>query len=102
MNRVVAAIWSFMLVATGVAVVPIVVDLLRRVLNAARNIERYTAEILNSGVGIASNTAHVAALKDTLSVAPQLVGGAESIRDHVTTIETALGRNGAPAEEDAA
>ncbi len=102
MNRVVAAIWSLMLVATGVAVVPIVVNLLRRILNAARNIERYTAEILHSGVGIATNTAHIAALKDTLSVAPQLVAGAESIRDHVTTIETVLWRNSAPAEEDAA
>ncbi len=99
MNRVVATIWSFMLIATGVAVVPIVVNLLQRALNAARNIERYTAEILNSGVGIANNTANVAALKDTLSVAPQLVDGAESMRDHVITIETVLGRNGSSTEE---
>lgn len=99
MNRVVATIWSFMLIATGVVVVPVVVNLLRRTLNAARNIERYTTEILNSGVGIANNTANVAALKATLSVAPQLVSGAESIRDQVTTIEMVLGRNGSSAEE---
>jgi len=98
-NRVVAAIWSFMLIATGVAVVPIVVNLLRRGLAAARNIEQYTVEILKSGVGIANNTANVAALKDTLGVAPHLVAGAESIRDHVMTIETVLGRNSATAEE---
>ena len=99
MNRAVATIWSFMLVATGVAVVPIAVNLLRRALRSALNIERYSAEILNSGVGIANNTAHVAALQGTLAVAPQLVGGAESIRGHVTAIEAALG-NGSTATED--
>lgn len=99
MNRVVAAIWSFMLVATGAAVVPIVVRLLQRALRAALNIERYTSEILTSGVGIAGNTANVAALKATLGVAPRLVDGATSIRDRVETIESVLGPDGAKAEE---
>ncbi|MGI8912851.1 MAG: hypothetical protein ACR2JY_03495 [Chloroflexota bacterium] len=102
MNRVIATIWSGMLIATGLAVVPLVVNLLQRTWQAARNIERYTAEILQSGVGIANNTANIAALKTTLSVAPQLVTGATSIQGHVTTIETALGGSGAAGKEGTA
>ena len=90
MYRVIAAIWSAMLIATGFGVVPIVVALLRRTLGAARNIERYTAEMLDGGVGIANNTANIAALKETISVAPQLIAGAESLERHTATIETAL------------
>ena len=97
MNRAIAAIWSFMILATVVGVVPAVVGLLRRGLAAVRNIERYTEEILAAGVGIAENTAHVAALKDTLAAAPSLVAGAQSIQQHATTVATALG--GAGAEE---
>ena len=99
MNRVIAIIWSGMLIATGLAVVPVVVNLLRRAWHAAHHIEQYTAEILRSGVGIANNTANIAALKTTLSVAPQLVNGATSILAHVTTIETALGPKGTAGEE---
>ncbi len=98
MNRIVAAIWSSMLIATVVGVVPIVVDLLRRALAAARNIERYTAEILAGGVGIADNTANVAALKDTLAAAPQLLAGAQSIERHAAAIKSALAATGDGAE----
>lgn len=102
MNRVIAGIWSALLVASGVAVVPVVVNLLARALAAARNIERYTAEILQGGVGIAGNTANVAALKDTLAVAPQLLAGAASIERHAATIEAALGGQGAGHEAETA
>ena len=95
MNRGVAAIWSSMLIATCLGVVPIVVVLLNRTLSAARNIEQYTEEMLSSGVGIANNTANVAALKDTISAAPQLVSGAESISRHIATIENVLAANAA-------
>ncbi len=91
MNRIVAAIWSGMLIATVVGVVPAVVELLRRALAAARNIERYTDEIRTAGVGIAHNTAHVAALKDTLAAAPLLLEGAASIERHAAAVVTALG-----------
>ena len=103
MNRGVAAIWWTMLAATSLGVVPVVLTLLRRTLTAARNIEQYTAEMLENGVGIAQNTANVAALKDTISVAPQLVGGAESIERHTAAIQTALaakaGENGQAEEK---
>lgn len=90
MNRVIATIWSAMLIVTGLGVVPVVLVLLQRALRAARNIEQYTAEMLAGGVGIANNTAHVVALKDTISVASQLLGGAESLSRHTATIEGAL------------
>ncbi len=90
MNRGVATIWIGMLAATLLAVVPAVVTLLTRALNAARNIERYTAEILTGGVGIAENTASVAALKDTLAAAPHLVTAATSLEANTARIEAVL------------
>ncbi len=100
MNRIIAAIWGGMLLATVAGVVPTVVALLRRAVAAARNIERYTGEILTSGVGIATNTANVAALKDTLSAAPRLLQEAQSITGHAATIEARLGGTAAGREEN--
>ena len=94
MNRVVGAIWSGMLIAAVVGVVPAVVGLLRRALAAARHIERYTTEILAGGVGIAGNTANVAALKDTIAVAPGLLARATAIERHAAAIKSALGPTG--------
>ncbi len=95
MNRGIAIIWSGMLIATVTAVVPIAVTMLSKALDAARNIERYTAEALEGGVKIAGNTANVAALKDTISVATGLLAGAGSIKGHTGAIGAAL----APAPE---
>lgn len=97
MNRAVAVIWSSMLVATILGIVPVVVRLLSRALTAANNIERYTREILTSGAGIADNTANVAALKETIAVAPRLLAGATSIEQHAASIEEALGKPAATA-----
>lgn len=90
MNRGVATIWIGMLAATLLAVVPAVVALLTRALNAARRIEQYTAEILTGGVGIAENTASVAALKDTIAAAPHLVTAATSLEANTARIEAVL------------
>jgi len=62
MNRVVATIWSFMLIATGVAVVCRLCLLQRAAGNAAVTSKRLPAEILNSGVARQQH-GHVAALK---------------------------------------
>jgi hypothetical protein len=90
MNRAIGAIWISMLLATVLGVVPLVVSYLMRLLAAARQIEEYTGEMLRAGVGVAGNTANVAALKDTIAVAPQLLAGAESLERHAMMIETAL------------
>lgn len=90
MNKSIAVIWSGMLVATVAVVVPVAVTLLSRALEAAKNIERYTAEALDGGVKIAGNTANVAALKDTISVAPTLLSAASSLEQHSAAIAYAL------------
>jgi hypothetical protein len=102
MNPLAALIWLATLVAALVGVVPLVVGLLDRALQAARRIERYTDEILAGGAGIARNTASVAALKETIALAPRLVSGAESIERHTAAIENALAgpsRSGPGAED---
>jgi hypothetical protein len=91
MNPWIAAIWWIMLVATVFVVVPMVVALLVRAVNAARNIEQYTAEALAGGVSIARNTASAAALRETIAAATRLLAGAESIRRSTATIGVALG-----------
>ncbi len=98
MNRTIMVIWSTLLVVTTVGVVPVVVALLQRALIAARNIERYTAEALASGTGIAQETASAAKLRDTVNVAGQLLGGAASIERHAASVEAALGDHQAPAD----
>lgn len=90
MNPIVAGIWWVMLAATLLVVVPIVLALLSRALAAARFIERYTAEILDSGGGIARNTSHVPALQETISVAGSLLAGAASIEQHTAGVAAAL------------
>ncbi len=97
MNPWIAAIWWIMLVAVVFVIVPMVVALLIRAVTAARNIERYTAEALAGGVGIAQNTANVVALQQTIAVATQVLAGAESIERSTAAIGTALG---APEREN--
>lgn len=100
MNRNVAVVWIGMLVATVLGVVPVAVALLQRALRAALNIERYTAEMLEGGVGIAGNTASTVALKDTIGAAPLLVGGASALEKTTARIEAALAHR--PLETGAA
>ena len=105
MNPWIAAIWWVMLIATVVVIVPMAVGLLFRAVTAARSIERYTAEALAGGVGIAQNTANVVALQQTIAVATQLLAGAESIERSTAAIGTALGapprENGGADREEA-
>ncbi len=83
-------IWIVTLAIAVLVILPLVVYLLHRTLTAARNIERYLAEMRDAGVGIASNTQHIKALDDTIAVATQLLSAAESIKSHTGTIGSAL------------
>ncbi|MEJ7802086.1 MAG: hypothetical protein WKH68_01755 [Candidatus Limnocylindria bacterium] len=85
--------WTLLGVAVFV-VVPVVVYMLHRTLNAARGIERYFATTLEAGLGIAGNTANIAALEDTITVAGGILETAGAIEQHAATIETALGARG--------
>lgn len=86
----VAVIWSAMLIVTVVVVVPILVRLLHRTYLAARQLERNTARALAGGVGIAGNTANIAALTTTIDVATGILETSRSIEEHAATIESAL------------
>lgn len=90
MEPIVGVIWWIMLLATFLLVGPALTVLLHRAYSAARNIERYTADVLNAGVSIANNTANVQALKDTIAVAGQLLEAAGSIERYGATAEAAL------------
>lgn len=92
---IVYVLWWILLGIAVFVVLPVVVYLLHRTLNAARGIERYFATTLEAGLGIAGNTANIAALEDTISVAGGILETAGAIEQHAGTIETVLGARGA-------
>ncbi|MGQ0571874.1 MAG: hypothetical protein ACT4P5_20410 [Armatimonadota bacterium] len=83
-------IWWITLIVAVAVVLPLAWYLLHRVLGAARNIERYAAETLVAGVGIAQNTAAISALEATIGVAGQILDGAGAIARSTGAIEQAL------------
>ena len=83
-------IWGILLVVTIVIVLPLAVYLLHRLLRAALSIERYTAEALAAGLGIARNTAAVKALDTTVMLGGELGAVAGSMRRHSAAIEKTL------------
>ena len=83
-------IWIIVLAVAVLIVLPLTVYLLQRTLNAARNIERYFAEMRDAGLGIHNNTQHVRALDDTIGVATTILETAGSIKNHAAAIESTL------------
>lgn len=84
-------LWWILLVVAVLVVLPVLVYMLHRTLNAARGIEHYFATTLEAGLGIAGNTANIVALEDTIKVAGGILETASDIEQHAATIETALG-----------
>lgn len=83
-------IWWITLIVAVVVVLPLAWYLLHRAFKAARQIERYAAKTLEAGVGVAGNTANIAALKETITVATAILGTATAIEQHAGVIEGAL------------
>jgi len=83
-------IWWTLLVVAIVAVLPLAVYLLHRLLRTARSIERYTEEALTAGLGIARNTQAVKALDDTVTLGGELGAVAGSVRRHSAAIAKTL------------
>jgi hypothetical protein len=83
-------IWSVLLVVAVVMVLPVVLYLLHRLWRAAHSIERYTADALAAGLGIARNTAAIAALDETVRLGGELGAAAASIRRHSAALEKSL------------
>ena len=90
MPSAVFILWAVLLVVT-VLVLPYLVYLLHRTWKAARSIERYFAEMLEAGLGIAGNTEHIKALNDTIAVASGMLEVAGNINEHAETIKDTLG-----------
>lgn len=87
---IVYILWWGLLIVAVVVVLPVTVYLLHRALNAARGIERHFAATLQAGLGVAGNTANIAALEQTIEVAGGMLETAGRINDDAATIETAL------------
>ena len=87
---VIYAIWWTVLLVVVVVIVPLAIALLHRTLRAARAVDRYLAEMLEAGVGIAGNTGSIPALGDTLSVAGAMIATAGSIKSHTATMASVL------------
>ena len=83
-------IWAFLLLSGYMVVGPAATFLLRQALDASRQIEEYTADMLKFGQGIAEHTAQLSALKQTIAAAPILLGATEMLNRHVAVIEAAL------------
>jgi len=84
-------LWWILLAVAVLVVLPVLVYMLHRTLNAARGIEHYFATTLEAGLGIAGNTANIVALEDTITVAGGILKTAAEIEQHAATIESALG-----------
>ncbi len=83
-------IWAVTLAVAVFVVLPFVAYFLYRALKAAQRIERYAAKALEAGVGIAGNTADIAALDDTIRVATGILATGGDIEAHSGTIAGAL------------
>ena len=73
-------IWSATLSIILFIVVPVAWTLLNKTLQHAKSIERYSSEMLESGVGIAENTNEIKQLGKTLESAVKIVTLTESLK----------------------
>jgi hypothetical protein len=83
-------IWWVTLALAAFVILPLTVYLLHRALTAARQIERNAALALQAGLGVAGNTANIAALQQTISVATGIVAASRSIEERTGTVESVL------------
>ena len=83
-------IWGVTLGVVTFVVVPLALYLLHRTLLAARAIERYTREALEAGAGIASNTAAIAALEETIGAATSLLEATQLLKQRAADVADAV------------
>ena len=79
-------IWGTTLAIITIVGVPLALYLLHRTFKAACAIERYARESLTAGVGIATNTAAIPALEQTLATAGSLVEASKLLRERADEI----------------
>lgn len=79
MSTLALFIWGATLTIVALIIVPVALSLLSRALIAARNIERYLADMLEAGVKIVGHSEAVPALNDTLATAAAMKPVADAI-----------------------
>jgi hypothetical protein len=84
-------IWGVTLVVVTLVIVPLAVYLLHRTLRAAMAIERCARESREAGAGVATNTAAVAALEETIAAATSLLDATTLLKERATAIADAVG-----------
>jgi hypothetical protein len=89
MPPVVYTLWVITLIV-ALILFPFIVRLLHKTYLAARDIERYLAEMKKAGMGIAGNTAHITALDSTIEVAGDILESAGHINANAETIKVTL------------
>jgi hypothetical protein len=83
-------LWGITLGIITFVIVPLALCLLHRALRAARFIERYTREALEAGAGIATNTAAIVALDETIAATKSLFEAAELLKHRTAEIADAV------------
>ena len=73
-------IWSSTLLIILFLIVPVAWTLLNKTLQHAKSIERYSSEMLESGICIAENTNEIKRLSKTLESAVKIVTLTESLK----------------------
>jgi hypothetical protein len=96
MSGLALTIWAVTLLIIAGVIVPLALILLGRALTAAQNIERYMADMLEAGKGIAGNTAAIPALDTTLATAAAMAPVAQDIAATAAAAEAFVAK-GAPA-----
>lgn len=86
----VLVLWWIAIGLTVLVIVPLAVYLLHRTWRAARNIQRYSADALEAGLGIAGNTALIPALDETIAGAGPLLERAAAIHDLTDSVASLL------------
>ena len=101
MLEVPGAVYTLWIIGLAVAVVllPVVVSLLHHLWRDASQIERYVAESLAAGIGIAGHTQHIAAFRKTIETASGILDAAKAIDEHTGAIESLLAGRAASLEE---
>ena len=79
-------IWAFTLGIVLVVIVPLAWTLLNKTLTYTKSINRYSSEMLESGINIAKNTESINSMDSTLKSAGNIVEHTQSLKKITKTL----------------
>ena len=79
-------IWAFTLGIVLVVIVPLAWTLLNKTLTYTKSINRYSSEMLESGINIANNTESINSMDSTLKSAGNIVEQTQSLKKITKTL----------------